>query len=165
MSERWSVPDQWPPHTSVPNHAEYAFIGDGVIERVCPFPVYEVEVGLIDRPSSTKLLPIHPMGKVELYGHSRAAAMSLVGPGDFPSDQVKALVGLIGEKCRSCYMPGHPVRDTFEQLVESASKISSSNRPRSAEELLLQRLEYLAITCVLQGLDRWTENGASDDAA
>jgi len=162
MSERWSAPKVWPPGTRISKAGDFALLGDDVVEKPCPFPVLEVELDFLDRPSASKVLPVHPFGAQRLFEHSRAAAHRLLDRKDLTKDEGRLLMGMVWKKCRACYCPGEPVRASFDRLTERTAAPPPPTGKPTDDDLLGLRLEYLAVVCVAQGLSTWAAPGGSD---
>lgn len=162
MSELWAAPKVWPPGTRISKSGDFALLGDDVVAKPCPFPVLEVELDFVDRPSASKVLPVHPFGAQRLFEHSRAAAHRLLDRKDLSKDEGQSLMGLVWKKCRACYCPGQPVRAAFDRLMEQTAAPFSTAGRASDDDLLRLRLEYLATVCVVQGLSDWAAPGGSD---
>lgn len=165
MSKRWSAPKAWPPGTKLSNSGGFALLGDDVVEKPCPFPMLEVELDPLDRPSASKVLPVHPFGAQRLYEHSRAAGHRFLDREDLTKDEGRSLMRLVWKKCRGCYSPGQPVRSSFDRLMERTAAPPPPTGKPSEDDLLRLRLEYLAVVCVAQGLYDWVAPGGSDVAA
>lgn len=165
MNAAWSPPKSWPPSVRPRLDLGFARLGGGKYEPACPLPVLEVELDLLDRPSSTKALPLHPLGAERLFQHAKIAGNELFAGAGISDEHQKMLLQLVWEKCRECYCPGQPARITFERLAESAPEPNSATVDPSLEDLLNQRLEFLATTCAIQGLLDWVEPGERDVVA
>lgn len=165
MSSRWIPPKHWPRGTRISKTEDSAILGDSVPGRPNPYPVLIAELDLLERPTGSKVLPVHPFGALTLFERTRTVAKSLIERDDLSDAEWQHLSALIWERCHDCYLPGQPVRSAFDRLLERKPKPASSGNQPNSEDLAKQKLDLLAVSVVARGLLVWASSGESDVAA
>jgi len=162
VNEPWSAPKAWPPGSRWPGSGHFALIGDDFDAKRLPVPLLKAETELLDRPTASKVLPMHPFGALTLFEHSMTEAEEIRAA--LTETEEQTFPRIVWGKCRASYRPGQPARSTFDRLLDLQPH-ACSKRDASESDLETARLEYLAMLCVFRGLVAWSTPAESDDLA